>query len=40
MRGCLIQGAYPGQKVLRYTRGCDNNQWGPWYVSSSRCEHC
>lgn len=38
--GCVIQGAYPGQKELTYARGCENNQWGPWEVVLTRCKHC
>ncbi|MDC0672479.1 hypothetical protein [Nannocystis radixulma] len=38
--GCVIQGAYPGQKELTYARSCENNQWGPWEVILTRCEHC
>lgn len=38
--GCLIPGGYPGQKELTYARSCENNQWGPWQVLSSRCKDC
>ncbi|MCY1008566.1 hypothetical protein OV079_23995 [Nannocystis pusilla] len=38
--GCLIPGGYPGQKVLEYARGCENNEWQPWYVINSTCEDC
>lgn len=38
--GCQINNAYPGQRVNRSYRECQNGTWGPWIYYDYLCFDC
>ncbi|WP_434418058.1 hypothetical protein [Nannocystis pusilla] len=38
--GCLINGAYPGQRANRYYRTCQNGNWTSWTYYDYLCFDC